>query len=126
VTVPISLWPPSDFDAAVLVLRAAKFTIDTDVMLTPVPALPGGPGPILCFGSLPDFVADCILISEDGINDVVRVSAALQHWLNGGVPTYTVGDMLSRFAGIRIREITDPFELAEVEYNLEMHRARLA
>ena len=119
--VPLQVFGP-DFDHHVGMLKAAKVTITTDVQVKPLPALPGGPGTVIAFGVKPDFVCDCILIREDGVRDVVRVSAALDHWLKGGAPTFTAADMLASF-GLPVREITDQFDLDEVEYHLDQQRA---
>lgn len=123
-TVPIAIWPPERFDQAVLTLRAAERAIDADVVLTPLLAVGGAPGSTLAFGSLPPWVADVILIAPSGVEDVTRVAAALQHWLDGGAPTFTAADMLTRF-GLPAREITNEFDLGNAEHDFEMQKARL-
>jgi hypothetical protein len=124
VTTPIGIWPrvtPEILET----LRAAKALIDTDVKIFPVDAVPDTGGVTLGFGSYPNWATDSIVIREENCTNVESVAAALKHWIDGGAPTYTAGDILSFWMGAPVEQIIDEFRLGNVEYALEQQRAML-
>lgn len=122
--IPLAI-QPGPTPEIVAILREAKAGIQTDVKIMPVQDLPGGPQPVLSFGVKPQWAADHIVIAPDGVNDVNRVRAALQHWLDGGAPTYTAADILSEWMGAPVEQIIDEFSLGNVEHALEQQRQRM-
>lgn len=123
-TVPLSVYPwpiPPERD---VLMRAAKAALDLDFQIEPVEALPGGPGAVLAFGEVPPFVAEVVLIRGENVGNPESVKGAMAAALSPySTPTFTEGDMLSMFLGVKVRELTDPFDLDNHEHAFELQRA---
>lgn len=70
--------------------------------ITPVQALPGGPGPVLAIKAAPPFVCDALVVT-----DPEAVEAAVQIVIGNGVELVTVRDRLSAVFGT-VREFEEP------------------
>lgn len=61
---PLPIWAPEPSGDILAALRAAKAQIHTDILITPVKAVPGSPGRVLAFGSPPPWLCDYALIGQ--------------------------------------------------------------
>lgn len=70
--------------------------------ITPVQALPGGPGPVLSIKVTPPFVCDALVVTDPS-----AVEAAVRIITEGGVQLVTVRDQISAVFGT-VREFVEP------------------
>jgi hypothetical protein len=87
---PIHPWPMSA--ERTQLLQQAKARIDTPIKVIPVQAAYGSPGRVLCFGSLPPFIAKTIPISPANVDSVDSIEAALRAWLDPFFPSDKFGE----------------------------------
>lgn len=93
--VPIFPWPMHEKVADV---------INAVPGITPVPALPGGPGPVLAIRKAPPFAADAVVVmTPDRVPEAVRIV------LGDGIQLVTVAASLERLLG------TEPGAVVEIE-----------
>lgn len=96
--VPVYPWPMHSRVADALALIPG---------ITPVPALSGGPGPVLAIKSPPPFVCDAVVVLEPE-----KLAQGVQVVIEDGIRMVTVRDMFSE--AIRSPErLTDTLERAE-------------
>lgn len=80
--IPLPVFPFPMSAERTQLLQQAKAHIDTPIKVLPVQAAYGSPGRVLCFGSLPPFVAKTIPISPANVDNVDSIEAALRAWLD--------------------------------------------
>lgn len=98
-TLPLYLWAakPHHIEA----LKAAKASLDLDVLLKPVVAQPGQYGRVLAFGEHPGWFCDSLLVQQDAVGDAILWSLGRITMIHDrGV------DKLSRWVGAEVKEIT--------------------
>ena len=59
-------------------IRAAKAAMAVDYLIEPSPAVPGAPGRTLAFGSIPEFVCECVVISQANVDNPEVIARALE------------------------------------------------
>lgn len=75
-------------------LRAAKASLNLEVKMLPVPAVPGSPGLVLALGRTPDFVCDgCLAATPEALPD------ALYRVLTDGRRDFTVEAYMKALLG---------------------------
>lgn len=125
--VPLPVYPYPLTDAQLAILKQAKASIDTDVLVVPVEAHPGSPGRVLSFGVRPPWLCKCAPIAAENVNRVESVAAALRFWLDDhGSDAYGEAWWLGSLWGVPVREVTDLFILDALQVEAEQRAVKFA
>lgn len=84
IPMPVFPWPISPEREALI--KAAKARIDTPIKILPVEGGPMSKDRILCFGSLPPYLAKTIPISPANVDSVDSIEKALRAFLDPWFP----------------------------------------
>lgn len=91
-------------------VKRAKLEVGVSYAVQPAPAVLGSPGRILCFGEVPPFLCESVLIGPENVDRYESVLAALRFWLTapeGAQGSITEAAWLSGVMGC---EVTLAFE----------------
>lgn len=78
---PLPIWPHTVTPEQLEMVRRAKLEVGVSYAVQPAPAAVGSPGRILCFGELPPFICESVLIHPDNVNRYESILGALRFWL---------------------------------------------
>lgn len=101
---PLPMWPQKPQEPVLGMLKQAKASLNTSLLISPVKAVPGSPGRVLAVGSKPEFICDYAYVA---VPSVESLTAALS-WCLGLVDDprgVTMGRMLSEYFGEGVKEI---------------------
>lgn len=86
--VPVYPWP---MHASV---SAALSALESEMDISVIEAVPGGPGPILAINTVPPFVTDAIVVRKPE-----HIAAAVRIVIGNGIELHTVRDTMGRYLG---------------------------
>lgn len=102
---PIAIYPSAPTGADLTALKKAKALIDTDILIKPVRAVPGSPGPLLALREKPEFVCDYALV-EEVTPEQIKPALEWVLGLNNNYRGYSAIVMLREVFGPDVEEIT--------------------
>lgn len=103
-TINLSIWTDGDRDKALDIIKRAKATLGTDVMVQPVVAVPNSQGRVIALGSRPTWLVEHAFVKEPTIESV----ATALRWAVLGEPdnrVTTIERLLSQWMGCEVKEI---------------------
>ena len=103
-TVHLSIWADGDREQALSIIKKAKATLGTYVLVQPVVAVPNSQGRVIALGSRPNWLVEHAFVREPTIESV----ATALRWAVLGEPdsrVTTVERLLSEWMGCEVKEI---------------------
>lgn len=113
--IPLPIYPYPLDDERLAVLREAKARMGVDYTVQPVPAVPGSPGRILCWGRPAPFYTESVVIRPENALNTDSVANALRFLLEapeGAEGSVTEQDWLEAVLGCGVNLV---YELSEVD-----------
>lgn len=75
---PLPIWPHDVSEEQLDMIRRAKLAMNLPYKIEPVPAVPGSPGRILCFGGPGPMYGEHVIIAPENVNRYESIARALE------------------------------------------------